>query len=171
MVLNNIQSSNAGKSQGILSGSDPKLSQTRREGLHLQLKHKSLRILVAELLQQRIASSEETDGSFSCHLDFTLSSAPLPDKPASQMAKAIVQSIGIELIEQVTERVIWTAMEQATESIAKAIAEVQAVTGEVNNNYRRVCLYQLQSLLVFRAYKVSVNGGMKFAVEEADMTA
>ncbi|KAL0669324.1 hypothetical protein Bca4012_032028 [Brassica carinata] len=74
---------------------------------------------VAELLQQRISSSEETDGSFSCHLDFTLSSAPLP---ASQMAKTIVQ------FDFVLNKFV-------------------------------------------RAYKVSVNGGMKFAVEEADMTA
>ena len=96
MVLNSIQSSNVGESQGILSGSDPKLSQTRREGLPFAPEAQELAdtgscpgILllhentVAELLQQRISSSEETDGSFSCHLDFTLSSAPLPDKPAS----------------------------------------------------------------------------------------
>ncbi|WZZ60794.1 LOW QUALITY PROTEIN: hypothetical protein YC2023_060901 [Brassica napus] len=45
MVLNSIQSSNAGESQGILSGSDPKLSQTRKKACHLHMKHKSLRIL------------------------------------------------------------------------------------------------------------------------------
>ena len=33
MVLDSIQSSNEGESQGILSVSDPKLSQTRKEGL------------------------------------------------------------------------------------------------------------------------------------------
>ncbi|KAH0879775.1 hypothetical protein HID58_067169 [Brassica napus] len=158
MVLNSIQSSNAGESQGILSGSDPKLSQTRKKACHLHMKHKSLRILVAELLQQRISSSEILMVAFLSHLDFTLSLAPLPDKPASQMAKTISKmesdtglavdsnrAIGIELMEQVTERVIWTAMDQATEI---------TMTGG--------CV---------RAYKVSVIGGMKVVVEEADMTA
>lgn len=107
MVSHSIQSSNEGGAspKGILSGSDPKTTQTRREGLPfapealeladtgscpgiLLLNDKT----IPEPLQQMITSSEETDGSFSCHLNLTLASAPLPDKTASQIAKATHKS-------------------------------------------------------------------------------
>ena len=112
MVSHSIQSSNegGGSPKGILlSGSDLKATQTRREGLPfapealeladtgscpgiLLLNDKS----IAEPLQQMITSSEETDGSFSCHLNLTLASAPLPDKTASQIAKTTHKSQEIE---------------------------------------------------------------------------
>ncbi|KAH0880578.1 LOW QUALITY PROTEIN: hypothetical protein HID58_067972, partial [Brassica napus] len=111
MVLDSIQSSNEGESQGILSVSDPKLSQTRKEGLPFAPEAQELADtgscpVILLLHENLIASSEETDGSFSCYLDLTLASAPLPDKPASQMAKTISNGAsGVELMEQVTERV------------------------------------------------------------------
>ena len=61
------------------------------------------------------------------------------------------RAIGIELMEQATERVTgqpWNKQQRVWWEIAKTIAEVQALIGEVNNNDRRVCLYQLQSFLV-----------------------
>ncbi|KAJ4886882.1 hypothetical protein Rs2_13169 [Raphanus sativus] len=45
MVLDSRQNSNEGESQGTLSGSDPKLSQTRREDLPFAPKAQSLQIL------------------------------------------------------------------------------------------------------------------------------
>ncbi|KAF3588069.1 hypothetical protein F2Q69_00030491 [Brassica cretica] len=69
--------------------------------LGILLLHKNT---VAELLQQRIPSSEI-----------------LMSKMESDTGLAVDsnRAIGIELMEQVTERVIWTAMEQATESVTR----------------------------------------------------
>ncbi|CAH2079275.1 unnamed protein product [Thlaspi arvense] len=107
MVSHSIQSSNEeGPSpKGLLSGSDPKATQTRREALPFATEALELadtgscprRLLLndntrAETLHQRITSSEETDGSFSCHLNLTLASAPLPEKTASQIAKTTLKS-------------------------------------------------------------------------------
>ncbi|EOA16570.1 hypothetical protein CARUB_v10004729mg [Capsella rubella] len=101
MISHSIQSSNeeGASPKGILSGCDPKTTLTRREGLPFAPEALELadtgtcprRLLLndntrVETLQQRLTSSEETDG-FSCHLNLTLASAPLPDKTASQIAK------------------------------------------------------------------------------------
>lgn len=107
MVSHSIQSSNedGASPKGILSGGDPKTAQTRREGLPFAPEALELadtgscprRLLLndnirSETLQQKLTSSEETDGSFSCHLNLTLASAPLPDKTASQIAKTTQKS-------------------------------------------------------------------------------
>uniref|UniRef100_A0A1J3JDW2 Heat stress transcription factor A-5 n=1 Tax=Noccaea caerulescens TaxID=107243 RepID=A0A1J3JDW2_NOCCA len=104
MVSHSIQSSNeeGASPKGI---SDPKAGQTRREVLPFAPEALELadtgscpgRLLIndsvrAETLPQRLTSSEETDGSFSCHLNLTLASAPLPDKTASQIAKTTHKS-------------------------------------------------------------------------------
>ncbi|CAA0395151.1 unnamed protein product [Arabidopsis thaliana] len=107
MVSHSIQSSNeeGASPKGILSGGDPNTTLTKREGLPFAPEARELadtgtcprRLLLndntrVETLQQRLTSSEETDGSFSCHLNLTLASAPLPDKTASQIAKTTLKS-------------------------------------------------------------------------------
>ncbi|KAF8119121.1 hypothetical protein N665_0001s0170 [Sinapis alba] len=117
MVSHSIQSSNEGASpKGILSGTDPKTTQARREEGLLPFATEALELAdtgscpgilllndktIPEPLPQMITSSEETDGSFSCHLNLTLASAPLPDKTASQIAKTTHKSQ--EIIERCTE--------------------------------------------------------------------
>ncbi|XP_010532738.1 PREDICTED: heat stress transcription factor A-5-like [Tarenaya hassleriana] len=107
LVSHSIQSSNedGGNPKGRLSGGDPKGAQTRTEGLLFTPEAPELAdtgscprgLLLnynarAEALPQRLTSSEETDGNFSCHLNLTLASAPLPAKTAPQLAKTTQKS-------------------------------------------------------------------------------
>ncbi|CAN8275317.1 unnamed protein product [Cochlearia groenlandica] len=111
MVSHSIQSSNeegASPKGIILSGSDPITTQTRREeegqqGLQFPPEALELadtgscpgRLLLSDntrvetLHQQKLTYSEETDGSFSCHLNLTLASAPLPDKTAHKLQEIV----------------------------------------------------------------------------------
>ncbi|CAH8357163.1 unnamed protein product [Eruca vesicaria subsp. sativa] len=125
MVSHSIQSSNEGASPK--AGSDPKLSQARKEGLPftpealeladtgscpgILLLHEDT---IAEPLQQRITSSEETDGSFSCHLNLTLASAPLPDKTASLMAKTTHKSQEIGRVTELNFNAVETSAIEKT---------------------------------------------------------
>ncbi|ESQ56288.1 hypothetical protein EUTSA_v10025090mg [Eutrema salsugineum] len=124
MVSHSIQSSNEeGVSpKGILSGGDPKATQIRREGLPFAPEALELadtgscprRLLLNDNTRTEtlLTSSEETDGSFSCHLNLTLASAPLPDKTASQIAKTAHKSQEIGRCTEINFKSIETSVSE-----------------------------------------------------------